>query len=408
MNIKKLDEVKVLRDPVHEYVRIEYEVIRKLLDTPEFQRLRRIHQLGGSYMVYHGAEHSRFSHSVGVYEIARRMINEVKGLKDVLNEYEQIVVLCAALLHDVGHGPFSHAFESVTGISHETMTIRIILEGPHLRLLLDSVSENLAQDICSVIDHSHPKTLLTQIISSQIDADRMDYLLRDSYFTGVSYGEYDIERILRTFRIENNRLVIKESGMNAVEDYIMARYQMYWQVYYHPTSRSYEIMLLHIFKRIKDVYESNQTLIQKHVLFLVPFVIDQNVSLEDYLFLDDNSMIHGFKKLALQNEDVILQDLSTRLLNRDIFKYEENDEELYQQKQRLLQEKGYPVDYYLAIDSLTQEPYLPYLTKDQQIMILMPDGQVKELSEVSSIVSAIANSQTRSDSKLFFPNMEDL
>lgn len=408
MNIKKLDEVKVLRDPVHEYVRIEYEVIWKLLDTPEFQRLRRIHQLGGSYMVYHGAEHSRFSHSVGVYEIARRMINEVKGLKDVLNEYEQIVVLCAALLHDVGHGPFSHAFESVTGISHETMTIRIILEGPTLRPLLDSVSENLANDICRVIDHSHPKTLLTQMISSQIDADRMDYLLRDSYFTGVSYGEYDIERILRTLRIENDRLVIKESGMNAVEDYIMARYQMYWQVYYHPTSRAYEIMLLHIFKRIKDVYQSKQSLIQKNVLFVVPFVIDQSVSLEDYLFLDDNSMIHGFKKLALQNEDVILQDLSTRLLNRDIFKFEENDEVLYQEKEQLLKEKGYPIDYYLAIDSLTQEPYLPYLTKDQQIMILMPDGKVKELSEVSSIVSAIANSQTRSDSKLFFPKLEDL
>ncbi|NLC05967.1 MAG: HD domain-containing protein [Erysipelothrix sp.] len=408
MNIKKLDEVKVLRDPVHEYVRIEYEVIWKLLDTPEFQRLRRIHQLGGSYMVYHGAEHSRFSHSVGVYEIARRMINEVKGLKDVLNEYEQIVVLCAALLHDVGHGPFSHAFESVTGISHETMTIRIILEGPTLRPLLDSVSNTLAKDICRVIDHSHPKTLLTQMISSQIDADRMDYLLRDSYFTGVSYGEYDIERILRTLRIENDRLVIKESGMNAVEDYIMARYQMYWQVYYHPTSRAYEIMLLHIFKRIKDVYQSKQSLIQKNVLFVVPFVIDQSVSLEDYLFLDDNSMIHGFKKLALQNEDVILQDLSTRLLNRDIFKFEENDEVLYQEKEQLLKEKGYPIDYYLAIDSLTQEPYLPYLTKDQQIMILMPDGKVKELSEVSSIVSAIANSQTRSDSKLFFPKLEDL
>lgn len=408
MNIKKLDEVKVLRDPVHEYVRIEYEVIWKLLDTPEFQRLRRIHQLGGSYMVYHGAEHSRFSHSVGVYEIARRMINEVKGLKDVLNEYEQIVVLCAALLHDVGHGPFSHAFESVTGISHETMTIRIILEGPTLRPLLDSVSNTLAKDICRVIDHSHPKTLLTQMISSQIDADRMDYLLRDSYFTGVSYGEYDIERILRTLRIENDRLVIKESGMNAVEDYIMARYQMYWQVYYHPTSRAYEIMLLHIFKRIKDVYQSKQSLIQKNVLFVVPFVIDQSVSLEDYLFLDDNSMIHGFKKLALQNEDVILKDLSTRLLNRDIFKFEENDEVLYQEKEQLLKEKGYPIDYYLAIDSLTQEPYLPYLTKDQQIMILMPDGKVKELSEVSSIVSAIANSQTRSDSKLFFPKLEDL
>lgn len=408
MNIRKLDEQKVLRDPVHEYVRIEYEVIWKLLDTPEFQRLRRIHQLGAAYMVYHGAEHSRFSHSVGVYEVTRRMINEIKELKVHLSEYEQVVALCAALLHDVGHGPFSHAFESVTQISHETMTIRIIMNGPGIRKLLDEVSPDLAADVCAVIDHTHPRTILSQMISSQIDADRMDYLLRDAYFTGVSYGAYDIERILRTFRIEDSQLVIKYSGMNAVEDYIMARYQMYWQVYYHPTSRAYEIMLFNIFKRIKDVYSEKAQLIQKNALFLVPFVSQSEVSLEDYLFLDDNSMIHAFKKLGLQEEDLILKDLSNRLLNRDIFKFVDNGSELYSEKVKELRELNYDIDYYLAEDSLTQEPYLPYRTKGQQIMILMSDGSVKELSEVSSIVSAIAGSQARRDSKLFFPKTEEL
>lgn len=404
MSIRKLHEQKVLRDPVHEYVRIEYEVIWKLLDTPEFQRLRRIHQLGAAYMVYHGAEHSRFSHSVGVYEVARRMLQEIVGLKDYLSEYEQIVVLCAALLHDVGHGPFSHAFEAVTNVDHEKMTIRIISENTSITSILNEVDEKLACDVCQVIQHTHPKTILTQIISSQIDADRMDYLLRDAYFTGVSYGAYDLERIIRTMRIKDDQLVIKQSGMNAVEDYIMARYQMYWQVYFHPVSRGYEIMLLNMFKRMKDVYVTNPQLIQKSAPYLVSMISETSTPLADYLFVDDDTMMHAFKVFSVQQEDPILADLASRLLNRDIFKYDEieNTERI----ESLIEAQGYDKAYYLASDSLQQKPYLPYVKHGQQINILSKDQEVRELSEVSMIVHAITTSQTQKDMKVFFPNLE--
>lgn len=402
--IRLLHEQKVLRDPVHEYVRIEYEVIWKLLDTPQFQRLRRIHQLGAAYMVYHGAEHSRFSHSVGVYEIARRMIEEIRGLKKHLSEYDQVVVLCAALLHDIGHGPFSHAFENVTGVSHELMTLRIIKEDPTITKILNEVSPSLASDICAVINHSHSNKLLVQMISSQIDADRMDYLLRDAYFTGVSYGAYDLERILRTFRIKDDQLVIKQSGMNAVEDYIMARYQMYWQVYFHPVSRAYEHMLWKMFERIKNVYQIKPEIITQNAFYLIPFVSDHQISLEDYHFLDDHSMIHAFKRLSLQVDDPILRDLATRLLNRNIFKYT-SIKEIDSIRQNVTK-AGYDINYYLATDTLIQKPYLPYETHGQQINILMEDFTTQELSAVSPIVKAITSAQAHEDSKVFFPNLE--
>lgn len=407
MNLRKLDEIKVLRDPVHEYVRVEYDVFWKLIDTPEFQRLKRIHQLGGTSQVYHGAEHSRFSHSLGVYEITRRMINEIDGLSGLLSDYEKVVVLCAALLHDVGHGPFSHAFETVTGVYHEKMTLRIIREETTITQILRDVHEDLVEDVCAVIDHQHPQSILTQMISSQLDADRMDYLLRDSYFTGVSYGAYDLERILRTFKIKDDQLVIKQSGVNAVEDYIMARYQMYWQVYYHPVSRAYELMLLNIFKRIKDVYPNNPRLIERTALFLIPFIMVQEISVQDYLFLDESTMQHGFKMLSLQAEDPILSDLANRLLNRDIFKYINYDsDETVEKIKEKVKKAGVDPKYYVGVDSLTQQPYLPYVTKGQQIMILMDDGSVQELSKVSDIVNAIVHGQSRRDSKLFFPKLE--
>ena len=227
---KQCPELKVMRDPVHGYIHVRYQVIWDLINAPEFQRLRRIHQLGGTFQVYHGAEHSRFSHSVGVYEVARLMLEWVEGLQ-TLSEFEQVAVLCAALLHDIGHGPYSHSFESVSLTNHEEFTDRIILEDTHIHRILKEADPKLPNFVADIIAHRSENKLLTQMISSQLDADRMDYLLRDSYFTGVSYGEFDLYRILRTLRVVDGKLAVKESGIHAVEDYIMARYQMYWQVY---------------------------------------------------------------------------------------------------------------------------------------------------------------------------------
>ena len=231
---EKLFEEKVFKDPVHRYIHVRDKVIWDVIGTREFQRLRRIRQLGTTYLVFHGAEHSRFQHSLGVYEIVRRIMTMVSadgrnGMKGSV-----LLTLCAALLHDLGHGPFSHAFEKVFTLDHEKFTQEIIDRDTEVNEVLRRVSPDFPEKIADVIGKTYPDKLVVSLISSQIDADRMDYLQRDAYYTGVSYGHFDMERILRVMRPAEEQVVIKFSGMHAVEDYIMSRYQMYWQVYFHP------------------------------------------------------------------------------------------------------------------------------------------------------------------------------
>lgn len=254
----RLFDTKVFRDVVHDYIRVEYMPIWKLINTKEFQRLRRIKQLGGTSMVFPSAEHSRFVHSLGVYEITRQM-TELDQVKNHLTDYERLTVLCAALLHDLGHGPFSHSFEGIFHYNHEEMTTALIRGHTEVHEVLSQVDPHLPEDVARIIEKKADKPMLVQMISSQVDADRMDYLLRDSYNCGVTYGQFDLSRILRTMRIVDNRIVFKSSGVQAIEDYILARYYMYWQVYYHPVSRSYEQVLGSVMKRVKDLYKQNYT-----------------------------------------------------------------------------------------------------------------------------------------------------
>ncbi len=249
-----LAEEKVFKDPVHRYIHVRDELIWKLIGTKEFQRLRRIRQLGTTYLTFHGAEHTRFNHSLGVYEITRRILEEFKG-RPHWNEEERLLALAAALLHDIGHGPFSHSFEKAFQTDHEEWTRAIILGRTEVNQILLKVGADFPKAVADVIEKTYANKLLTSIISSQIDADRMDYLLRDAYYTGVSYGHFDMERILRVMRPMEDQVVIKLSGMHAVEDYIMSRYQMYWQVYFHPVTRSAEVILSKILKRVKNLYE---------------------------------------------------------------------------------------------------------------------------------------------------------
>lgn len=397
----KTNEVKVMRDPVHGYIHVEYQVIWDCINAREFQRLRRIHQLGGTYMVYHTAEHSRFAHSLGVYEITRRMVNEVSGLKE-LSEEDKVTVMCAALLHDVGHGPFSHAFEAITPTSHETYTRRIILEDTQIHRILSSVSNDFPNKVASIIDYSHPNDLLNQIVSGQLDADRMDYLLRDAYFTGTSYGNFDLERILRTMRVKESKIVMKESGIHTVEDYIMARYHMYWQVYFHPVTRSYEAILHSIFKRLKDFYEHDPFKLD-HIRMFQPFLKQQD-TVEDHFKMDESAALYGFTLLS-ESDDPIAADLARRLLNRDLFEYEtiSDENDLERIKKRVLQ-LGYDPEYYVIHDEAKQRPYQPYKSGEgHNIWILKEDGEIKELSVVSDIVSAIVHGKLKEDKKAFFP-----
>lgn len=402
-NYKHCQELKVMRDPVHGYIHVKYQVIWDLINSAQFQRLRRIQQLGGTHLVYHTAEHSRFSHSLGVYEIVRLMIERVSDLKNVLTEQEQVALLCAGLLHDVGHGPFSHSFEAVTKTDHEEFTDRIILENTSINEILMEEDPELPKLVADIISHKAERKLLSQIISSQMDADRMDYLLRDSYFTGVSYGEFDLYRILRTIRIIDDKIVIKESGIHAVEDYIMARYQMYWQVYLHPVSRSFESILHALFRRMADL-EAKGQLDSTGLEVFLPFISkNHSISLEEHFALDEPACLAGFTILRKSN-DPILKDLSRRLLNRDLFDYENYSG---QEDKKLLEEKAksenFDPEYYVLEDFTTQILYCPYKEDEESAIWVLKDEGLVELSSASTIVSGFVHGKDKEDHKIFFP-----
>ena len=404
MELKRLDETKVLKDPVHSYIHIHYEVIWNCLDSKEFQRLRRIRQLGGDFQVYPTAEHSRFSHSLGVYEIVRRMVTEVKTLCAELTEYEKVCVMLAGLLHDVGHGPFSHAFEHVTNHSHEEYTAKIILGNTELNSILRAVSKKMPENIVSIIQHTHKNDILNQIVSGQLDADRMDYLLRDSYFTATSYGQFDLERILRTMRVRKTSegrkvIVVKHTGIHSVEDYIMARYQMYWQVYYHPVARSYEAVFIQLFNRLKDIFKDNKDYFED-MKVLIPFLEKAVVSEEEYFRLDENSLLYCCA-LIQDKGDVIAADLAKRLQNRKLFEYVDYNEENLAQIQNMLRENGYGEQYYLRIENIEASVYSPY--KGRKILIEKLDGQIVALEKASTIVESITKGQTKKEGTIFFP-----
>ena len=404
MELKRLDETKVLKDPVHSYIHIHYEVIWNCLDSKEFQRLRRIRKLGGDFQVYPTAEHSRFSHSLGVYEIVRRMVTEVKSLCVELTEYEKVCVMLAGLLHDVGHGPFSHAFEHVTNHSHEEYTAKIILGNTELNAILRAVSEKLPQDIVSIIQHTHENDILNQIVSGQLDADRMDYLLRDSYFTATSYGQFDLERILRTIRVRKTAegrkvIVVKYTGIHSVEDYIMARYQMYWQVYYHPVARSYEAVFIQLFNRLKDIFKGDKDYFED-MKVLVPFLEESEVSVDEYFKLDENSLLYCCA-LIQDKEDKIAADLARRLQNRKLFEYVDYNEENLAQIKNMLKENGLDERYYLRIENIEASVYSPY--KGRKILIEKLNGDIVALEKASTIVESITKGQTKKEGTIFFP-----
>lgn len=404
MELKRLDETKVLKDPVHSYIHIHYEVIWNCLDSKEFQRLRRIRQLGGDFQVYPTAEHSRFSHSLGVYEIVRRMVTEVKSLCVELTEYEKVCVMLAGLLHDVGHGPFSHAFENITNHSHEEYTAKIILGNTELNAILRAVSGKLPQDIVSIIQHTHENDILNQIVSGQLDADRMDYLLRDSYFTATSYGQFDLERILRTMRVRKTPegrkvIVVKYTGIHSVEDYIMARYQMYWQVYYHPVARSYEAVFIQLFNRLKDIFKGDKDYFED-MKVLIPFLEKSEVSVDEYFKLDENSLLYCCA-LIQDKEDKIAADLARRLQNRKLFEYVDYNEENLDQIKNMLKENNLDERYYLRIENVEASVYSPY--KGRKILIEKLNGDIVALEKASTIVESITKGQTKKEGTIFFP-----
>lgn len=404
---EKLFEEKVFKDPVHRYIHVRDKVIWDVIGTREFQRLRRIRQLGTTYLVFHGAEHSRFQHSLGVYEIVRRIIDDGFSGRAEWNDEERLLTLCAALLHDLGHGPFSHAFEKVFTLDHEKFTQAILTGDTEVNEVLRRVSPDFPQKVADVIGKTYPDKLVVSLISSQIDADRMDYLQRDAYYTGVSYGHFDMERILRVMRPAEEQVVIKFSGMHAVEDYIMSRYQMYWQVYFHPVSRSAEVILMKILHRATHLYNDGYPFKFEPVHFKSFF--ERTFNLEDYISLDEGVLMTYFQWWR-KEDDPILADLCDRFLNRRLFQYAEfnpaTEYRKFGELEKLYKEAGLDPEYYLVTDSSSDLPYDFYRPGEENervpIYLQMPNGELTELSRSSEIVDAISGKR-RTDHKMYFP-----
>lgn len=400
---ERTEEVKVMRDPIHGYIHVHYKVIWDCINAREFQRLRRIHQLGGDFQVYHTAEHTRFSHSLGVYEIVRRMVEEIEELSRTLSEYEKCAAMLAGLLHDLGHGPFSHAFEAVSDCHHEQFTQRILLEDSEIHRILSAADVRLPQDVADIIGYRYKNDLLNQLVSGQLDADRMDYLLRDAYFTGTSYGTFDMERILRTIRIQDAHLAVKESGIHSVEDYIMARYHMYWQVYLHPVARSYEIMIALLFERMKTLWKQKPSFFAGLEMF-TPFLSGERVAIEALFRLDEAAALYGFALLT-QRSDPILRDLAARVLDRRLFAYTQEEADTYAKICPIAKANGYDPQYYVHRDHVTQKPYSPYKGRQGTHVIWIVDeqGTLSELSEKSAIVSALVDAKVKEQQLVYYP-----
>lgn len=402
----RLEEEKVFKDPVHRYIYVQDQVIWSLINTSEFQRLRRIRQLGTTYLTFHGAEHSRFSHSLGVYEITRKIISQFERLEGSEWPVEQrLLSLCAALLHDIGHGPFSHSMEQVFDLYHESWTVEIILGETEIHNVLKQVDPSFPEQVAAVIKKTYSPGIVVDLVSSQLDADRMDYLLRDAYYTGVNYGTFDLERMLRVIRPHNGRLVVKASGMHTVEDYLMSRYQMYWQVYFHPVTRSAEIVLRNTFHRARHLLQD-----QYHFEFMLdpmPKLLEGNLSVAEYLAMDESfiltTLIHWTKE-----KDPILSDLAARFVHRKLFKYE-TLKEGSDVKQKLLDrivEEGWDPRYYLTEDSPEDLPYDVYGESEtddcKKIMLIDDQERLMNISDASEILQSISGIH-KGVTRIYFP-----
>lgn len=329
-------KMKVFRDPVHNLItvnKVSEKLILDLINSREMQRLRRIRQLGLSFVTYPGAEHSRFVHSLGVTHMMKRIITQLKYSRDeqeqewlqsILDNYN--LALSAALLHDIGHGPFSHAIEKTTGIKHEDWTALIInSDTTEVNTILESYQQGFAREVADVISRVHPCRAVVKLLSSQLDADRLDYLLRDSLMTGAGYGNFDLEWLINVITIgavgpEPEVGLKLDKGLNIAEDFVIARYYMYRNVYFHKATRSAELIISSIFTRVKQLIKQGTIDCPEPFLILLSDDIEcEDKFLDAYLELDDSTMWYWFS-IWSKSSDKLLADLCDRILNRRLLK----------------------------------------------------------------------------------------
>ena len=398
---------RIYRDSVHNIIRVQTDsdegrLLVALIDTPEFQRLRRVRQLGLAHFAYQAAEHSRFTHSLGAFHLATRMLERLGRNYKISNE-EQTAVRVAALLHDVGHGAFSHVIESILGFHHEQFTIDAVLsEETSIGKLLRGFSSTLSEDVASIIRGNFRPMALAQLISSQLDVDRMDYLLRDSLMTGAKYGVYDLEWIIKSVEIDtaNDRLYVAARGLYAVEAYLQARYYMFRQVYFHRTLRSAEAVLRMLLRRAFSLFTAGRLVWYAAGSAFEKVLSGQKLGVREHLEIDDADVIFHIKQW-LNSDDEVLSDLADRFLNRRLFKAfdldmpKEERNAFVNDARKIVEKAGFDPEYYFIEDGSGEVPYYFYTrdAADPKNLIFVEDGfsrpVIREISEVSAAVRGL-------------------
>ena len=383
---------KIINDPVFGFLSIPNDLVYDVLQHPYVQRLNRIRQLGLSYLVYPGAMHSRFGHSLGAMHLMHEAISSLRLKGVAISEEEETSAMIAILLHDIGHGPFSHVLEHtiVDGVTHEDISL----------LMMERINEDLhgrLDTAIAIFKNEYPKHFLHQLISSQLDVDRMDYLCRDSFFTGVQEGRVASERLLKMLDVRDDRLVVQIKGIYSVEKFLVARRLMYWQVYLHKTSVAAEQQLIKILSRAKELARSGKDLFCSPAL---KYFLYQSVSfkdfgthseaLEQYALLDDNDVLCAIKAW-ISSEDKVLSTLSEHFINRQLFRGELIDAPLTDAQKKALN------THYAEVLGVSENDAAycwsehvstsnTYSEKADSIGILYNDGQIRDIADASEIL----------------------
>ena len=391
-NIQMPNKRKIINDPVFGFLSIPNELIFDVLQHPYVQRLSRIRQLGLSYLVYPGAQHSRFGHSLGAMHLMSEAIHTLR-LKEIdITEAEATSAMIAILLHDIGHGPFSHVLEHtlVDGITHEEISL----------MMMERINEDLNGQLATAIAifrNEYPKHFLHQLISSQLDVDRMDYLCRDSFFTGVQEGRVASERLIKMLDVRDDRLVVQVKGIYSVEKFLVARRLMYWQVYLHKTSVAAEQHLIKILTRAKELARKGSSLFCSpalHYFLYQPVTADMFAShseaLDQYAILDDTDVLSAIKAW-MSSDDKVLRALSTAFIHRQLFRGELVNAPLTEAEKKSLNtffanrlgisetEAAYCWTEHISTSNT-------YSEKADSIGILYSDGTVHDIAEASEIL----------------------
>jgi HD superfamily phosphohydrolase len=395
---RQLKSQKIINDPVYGFISIPSELIFSIIDHPYFQRLRRIKQLGLTDMVYPGALHTRFHHAIGAMHLMSITLDHLRNKGHEISNEEYEASLLAILLHDIGHGPFSHALEAtlLSGVRHESLSLLFIER-------LNRKFNNRLDLAIKIFTGSYERQFFHQLVSSQLDIDRLDYLQRDCFFTGVSEGTIGADRIIKMMNIKDNALVVEEKGIYSIENFLSARRLMYWQVYLHKTTVSAEKMLINLITRAKDLQQSGANLNASEEFL---YLLSNNFTLEDfntntdlfetYARLDDYDL-WGAIKLWTKHRDYVLANISNMLLERKLFKIilvnqPFSEEELSAQRKRVKEKLSVPdedMPYFFSSGSISNHAYLA----NERISILSKNGQLIDLAEAADLPNIKAMSK---------------